>query len=301
MLRSSGRLGSLRLIRALFGRLWPDLLAVLLVSAVSVVLGRDLSHQLTPDLVLPLLAVVASVLIGFRASQAYARWWEARTLWGQLRNASRAWKAALLALNPGGPLHPRLQRMLRRQVLLVWTLTAELRSDPPEPAPVTEALRGLQGGAAPRAGSQAILDAQARCVADAYAAGLLEPTARALMAEHLRDMLQAIGGLERIRRQPFPASLTLMTRVVVWLFGWLMFLRLEADALTPALGNAVAFVLMASYVSAERLLSGLDHPLEDPVLGLPLHHICARISGDLLGGGHPLARPPQPESATIWT
>ena len=155
-------------------------------------------------------------------------------------------------------------------------------------------------GAAPISHAETVIDKPAKIVVGFPPGGAADSIAR-LLAEQLRDMLQAIGGLERIRRQPFPASLTLMTRMVVWLFAWLMFLRLEADALTPALGNAVAFVLMASYVSAERLLSGLDHPLEDPVLGLPLHHICARISGDLLGDAHPLARPPQPESATIWT
>ena len=58
-----------------------------------------------------------------------------------------------------------------------------------------------------------------------------------------------------VQPRPFPASLALFSRIVVWLFGWLMFLRLEADALTPAIGNAVAFVLMAGYIVAERLSS----------------------------------------------
>lgn len=300
MLRTEGRWGSLRLLAALLRRLWPDLMAVGLVASMSVLVGSGLSRQLTPDLVLPLLAVVASVLIGFRATQAYGRWWEARTLWGQLRNASRAWKASLLALNEAPQLPPIVQRMLQRQVLLVWTLTSELRPYP-EPSPtVQESLLHLRKGLGPRRCSQDLLDAQARAVATGFTTGLLEPTGRGLLAEHLRDILQAIGGLERIRMQPFPASLALFSRVVVWLFAWLMLLRLESDALTPAMGNVVAGVLMAGYVSAERLISWLDQPLGDPDLGLPQHHICARISADLLGDDHPLARPPQPASATVW-
>ena len=82
----------------------------LLIAALSVPLGPALSRRLTPDLVLPLLGIAASVLIGFRFSQAYARWWEARTLWGQLRNAGLAWKTALLALAVE-PLQPLLERM----------------------------------------------------------------------------------------------------------------------------------------------------------------------------------------------
>lgn len=301
MLRSPGRLGVLRLAWVLLLRFWPDLVAVLVVAGLSVPLGPALSRQLTPDLVLPLLGVVASVVIGFRASQAYGRWWEARTLWGRLRNACRAWKSTLLALAPGRRLPPDLQRMVRRQVLLVWTLSSELRPGVDPPAPVLRALDDLAHGLEPRLGSQTLLDAQARAVTQAFNVGLLEPTGRCLLAEQLADALDAIGGLERIRAQPSPLSLSLFSRAIVWIFAWLVFLRLESDSLTPALGNGVALLLMAGYVAAERLASCLDHPLDDAVLGLPQHHICSRISADLLGAEHPLARPPQPPSAVVWT
>ena len=132
MLRAQGRCGALRLLAALLGRLWPDLALALVIAGLSVFLGPALSRRLTPDLVLPLLGIAASVLIGFRFSQAYARWWEARTLWGQFRNASRAWTTALLAL----AVEP-LQPLLERQVLLVWSLVAELRPSVPCPVALT--------------------------------------------------------------------------------------------------------------------------------------------------------------------
>jgi hypothetical protein len=95
--------------------------------------------------------------------------------------------------------------------------------------------------------------------------------------------------------------MALFSRLVVWLFAWLMFLRLEAAPITPTAGNAVAFALMAGYITADRLAAYLDQPLGDPLLGLPQHHIAAAISRDLLGPSHPLAQPPQPASATVWT
>lgn len=296
MLRAQGRCGALRLLAALLGRLWPDLALALVIAGLSVFLGPALSRRLTPDLVLPLLGIAASVLIGFRFSQAYARWWEARTLWGQLRNASRAWTTALLAL----AVEP-LQPLLERQVLLVWRLVAELRPSVPCPVALTLPLEQLRQCFPGEGGSQALLDAQARAVAVAYGDGQLEPTGRGVLSERLRDIGNAIGGLERIRAQPFPAAMALFSRLVVWLFAWLMFLRLEAAPTTPTIGNAVAFALMAGYISAERLASYLDQPLADPLLGLPQHHIAAAISRDLLGPTHPLAQPPQPASATVWT
>ena len=296
MLRASGHLGALRLLAALSRRLWPDLAVAFLIAALTVPLGPALSQKLTPDLVLPLLGIVASVLIGFRSTQAYARWWEARTLWGHLRNACRAWKSGLLAL----AIEP-LQPMLERQVLLVWTLVAELRPATPCPAELARQLEHLRQRFPGESNSQGLLDGQAQAIARSYQAGMLEPTGRGLLTELLRDGGNAIGGLERIQGQPVPAAVTLFSRVVVWLFAWLMFLRLEAAPLTPALGNAVAFALMAGYITAERLAAYLDQPLRDPLLGLPQHHICAAISRDLLGAAHPLAQLPQPSSATVWT
>ena len=296
MLRAPGHLGALRLLAALLRRLWPDLAVAFLIAALSVPLGPALSSKLTPSLVLPLLGIVASVLIGFRSTQAYARWWEARTLWGHLRNACRAWKTGLLALSVE-PLEP----MLERQVLLVWTLAAELRPTTPCPVELALQLGRLRQRFPGESSSQTLLDGQAQAVAQAYNAGILEPTGRGLLSELLRDGVNAIGGLERIKTQPVPATVTLFSRLVVWLFAWLMFLRLEAEPLTTALGNAVAFALMFGYITAERLAAYLDQPLGDPLLGLPQHHICAAISRDLLGPAHPLAQLPQPSSATVWT
>lgn len=302
MLRSTGHWRGLGVALALLRRLWPDLSLALLVAALSIPLGPSLSRKLSPDLVLPLLGIVASVLIGFRSTQAYARWWEARTLWGQLRNGCRAWKATLQALAPpdgfaSSPTRP----MLERQVLIVWMLAAELRPKPACSRRTAEALQALQQLCPGDHDLQSLLDAQAAAIASASAAGLLESSGRHALIEQLRDVIHAIGGLERIRAQPFPASIALFSRVVVWLFAWLMFLRLEAAPVTPAAGNVVAFVLMAGYISAERLAAHLDQPLSDPLLGLPQHHICAAISRDLLGPRHPLAVPPQGSTAVVWT
>ena len=82
----------------------------------------------------------------------------------------------------------------------------------------------------------------------------------------MNDQAQAIaraytaGLLERIKVQPIPAAETLFSRLVVWQFGWLMFLRLEAKPLKPALGSPVAFALMAGYVTTEDLAAYLDQP-----------------------------------------
>src|SRR5277367_3052925 len=44
-----------------------------------------------PHIPLSLFGSAIGVIVAFRNQSAYARWWEARTLWGALVNNSRSW------------------------------------------------------------------------------------------------------------------------------------------------------------------------------------------------------------------
>ena len=48
--------------------------------------------------VVGLLVTGLSIYLVFRVNQAYARWWEARTIWGQLVNSSRALARQVITL-----------------------------------------------------------------------------------------------------------------------------------------------------------------------------------------------------------
>ncbi|MCB0945215.1 MAG: hypothetical protein KDB49_09540, partial [Mycobacterium sp.] len=49
------------------------------------------------------LGIAASIFIGFRNSNAYNRWWEARTLWGGIIINSRALHNTLCSVDTGAP------------------------------------------------------------------------------------------------------------------------------------------------------------------------------------------------------
>ena len=60
----------------------------LLVTIAYVGLGWT---WITPNSIpLPLLGTGLAVFLGLRNNTAYARWWEARTLWGKIVNSSRS-------------------------------------------------------------------------------------------------------------------------------------------------------------------------------------------------------------------
>src|SRR5262245_17228184 len=90
---------TLRTVRQVFrfpvlARLWKYLVAVVVYSALVVAFGRDLLFNqagVPPPQIGD--AVLAGILFGwlmsFRTQTSYARWWEGRSLWGQLVNESR--------------------------------------------------------------------------------------------------------------------------------------------------------------------------------------------------------------------
>ena len=133
MIRSTGRLGAVRVLGVVLWQLRFDLLAVLIVAGLLVPVP-DASQDQYATAVLSVLGIGASVFIAFRNTTAYDRWWEARTLWGSQIINSRVLHNGLTAVDDGSPqMAAMLDRMRRRQVRYCWQLAAEMRGVPPLP------------------------------------------------------------------------------------------------------------------------------------------------------------------------
>ena len=104
-----------------------------------------------------------------------------------------------------------------------------------------------------------------------------------LRAEGRSGVLRLLAAL--LRRLTPDLVLPLLGIAASVLIG---FLLSQALLEAQARAVAVAFALMAGYITAERLAAYLDQPLADPLLGLPQHHMAAAISRDIFGPSHPL-------------
>jgi putative membrane protein len=65
---------------------------------------------------LSLFGSVIGVILAFRNSSSYARWWEARTLWGSIVNNSRSWARAVTTVMRGDGDHPEFARIRQQMV-----------------------------------------------------------------------------------------------------------------------------------------------------------------------------------------
>jgi len=278
-----------REFRAVGQVLWQlryDLLTVVVVAVAMVALSAVLPMQGAAALV-PLLGVVVSILIGFRNSNAFSRWWEARTLWGTVVANCRAVHNALTAVDDcSAEMAVTTNRMRRRQVRHAWQLAAELQG-----VPVAPGVRELTPEDPPDATSGVLLNLQAAETRDLVRADRIDRQGRVILTNLNTAQAVAAGGLERVRNQPIPLYYAGFVRALAWLFAILVCTRVDVGGHHSALGIAVGVFVMALFVVAERIGHIAEAPLSDSPFALPMSTYCAGITADLLGSGHPLAGP----------
>ena len=296
MIHSPGVLGPVKLAGLVLRELRYDLLAVVIVATAMVLLGSALPLQGAAAAV-PLLGVVVSIFIGFRNSTAFNRWWEARTLWGTVVANCRALNNAFTAVDDrSDEMAVTIDRMRRRQVRHAWQLAAELRR-----TPIAAAVGQLTPEDPPDATTGELLNRQAAEARDLVLADHIDRQGRVILTNLNTAQATAAGGLERIRNQPIPLYYAFFVRGLAWFFGIMVCTRMDAGAHMAVSGIIVGILIMALFVVAERLGYFAEEPMSNTVFDLPMDHFCAAITADLLGTGHPLARPPQDAAAVVWT
>ena len=111
-------------------------LLLLLIYDLAVVTVYKLFHWTwiaMPHIPLSLFGSAIGIILAFRNQSAYARWWEARTLWGAVVNHSRSWtRQVTTAMMPvseaeAGELKAMQKRMVYHQIAYVIALRQSLR------------------------------------------------------------------------------------------------------------------------------------------------------------------------------
>ena len=145
-----------------------------------------------------------------------------------------------------------------------------------------------------------LLNRQAADVAALVNSGFIDEQARIILMTTNTGAAAAQSGLERIRNEPIPVHYDFFIRALAWFFGVMAFNRLDA-ATENHIGSVVVGVLMmTTFVVAERVGGFIENPMSNTVFDIPMYRICAIVSGNLLGAGHPLAQPPQGEKSIVW-
>jgi putative membrane protein len=252
-------------------RLWPHTYKRLLVllafdCAVAGLYSLCDWHWLSLNgLPLAPMGSALAIFLAFRANAAYGRWWEARQLWGSLINTSRALaRQALTALDvaPGNAHQLALRdSLVVHQIAFAHALRCHLRQQ--NPFPELEGLLGRQDCQSLRAHNNvpnALLLQMGRLLQKALALGMLDGLRWSALDGSLTTLANIQGACERIKNTPLPRQFSLLPRMLVDAFCWLVPLGLVADLglMTPVASALVSFTLIA----VDRASNEIEAPFE---------------------------------------
>lgn len=268
-------------------QLWPRTRKRLLVlvgfdcavAALYVCLDwRWLSFDALP---LGTLGSALAIFLAFRANAAYGRWWEARQLWGQLVNTSRALARQALTLTEWAPKSPEAQRFVRALIAHAHAFRHQLRG--------TDATDDLQRLLVP-ADLLRVLPARWKPVViqqllgdqlhAARRSGELPDILSASMEQSFNTLGDAIGGCERIAGTPIPLTFSVMVHRTIYFYCTLLPFALVGTIgwYAPVFAVFVAYTFMALEAIAEELEAPFGFDDNDLALGA----ICDNIEASLL-------------------
>jgi ion channel-forming bestrophin family protein len=274
----------------------PILIVLLLVCGIEVSEHfRDFINFERPVFsmaALGLLTTALSIFLVFRVNEAYARWWEARTLWGGVVNASRtlARQATTLLTKPhedssvtDDELLQWKRELVYRHLAYINALRMSLRREQD-----WQSLKSfLSEGELDELVGQAnkptqLLQTQGRRLAELREMGVLDEFGHLMVDGTLTELYRLQGGCERIKNTVFPDRVAYFTKFVAWAMAIMIPVSvMEADNRLDLLDFLIVPAMMLVFVVTERLGAELKNPFENRANDTPMSALCRAIEIDL--------------------
>ena len=257
----------------------PQLLLLLVydVLVTYLYMVQDITRIGQDNLPLPLVGTAVALVVTLRNNAAYARWWEGRTLWGQIVNDSRNFVRGLISMTSDVALQVCLTRLqvAYTQALRLHLLRISPWDDIKRLLP-SESLERVRGAAnVPLALQTDIADR----LGIARQAGLVDAIGMAALNVSLSSLASAQGGLERIKNTPLPRQYSQFPRIFVRVFCLVLPLGLVHDLgyFTPLGSALVGFMFLA----LDQVGTDLEDPFEGQLHDVPMQAITRAIEVDL--------------------
>ena len=280
---------------------WRPLLGLFVWDVIVTVTYFVLPFK-APSLPLTLFGSALALFLGFRDSSAYERWWEGRSLWGLMINASRSLvRASNAFMDDSRPGVRDLKRTIAlRQIAYVHALRCRLRKQDPS----AEVLRMLspeeaQEGLARQNPPNGLLDGTGRRIAEAQRAGHIDTIQQAQLEAVLIDIANAQGGMERLKNTPLPSQYRFFPELFTRLFCILLPIGLvESLGWATPFGSTVAGLM---FLAILQIGDDLVDPFANDVHDVPLTSMCRTVEIDLLEAiGDVAPKPLEPVKGILW-
>lgn len=225
-----------------------------------------------------LVGIAIAIFLGFRTNTSYARFNEARCLWGMLLITTRSISRQVQSI-----LNDKADSLLAAQFLMAfsWSLKHQLRGTNaqtdlerllPEPY-LSEVLSSPLR-------TNRILLLLGEWLGQKYRAGQLSDIVWADIDKNLNEMAHIQGACERIANTPIPYAYGLILRRTVYLFCTILPFALVDDLryLTPLISVFISY----TFLSLEYVAEEIEEPFGTAPNDLALNAMCTTIEIDQL-------------------
>lgn len=267
--------------------------------------------------VLAMLGTAASFIVGFKNAQTYGRSVEGQQIWTAITAGSRYWGLVSCDFPVGVDAGPAL---IRRHLAWLTAVRYQLRQprvwEAADDAPnaeyrqqafvVSERTVPLAQALAPYLAPDAItafigrgaapmdlIRDQSRALRDLYADGKIAVLHHTEMQRTLKDLVDQHARAERLKNFPYPRQYAIINTVFVWAFALLLplgvvreFAQLGGASIMQGYMGwlAVPFSVLIGwmYVGLDQVGTSTENPFEGGANDVPITHLCAVITADLL-------------------
>jgi ion channel-forming bestrophin family protein len=285
-------------------------LLVLLGYDLAVVTAYKVLHWdwvAMPHIPLALFGSAIGIIVAFRNQSSYARWWEARTLWGALVNNSRSWARQVttvmmpLSDAEAGELKVIQRRLVYHEIAYVHALRQHLRGlEPWEELTPLLSERELSELRDQKNVPLAIQQQMSALLRECQLRGWIDMAHWRALDANLDDLVDAQGGAERIKNTPMPKQYDYFPQLFVHIYCALLPLALVTNMgwYTPLGSTLVGFIFLA----LDKIGRDLEDPFENSIYDLPLTAITMTIDVNLRQLLGETALPPgqKPIHGVLW-
>jgi putative membrane protein len=285
-------------------------LLILLLYDLAVVAAYKVLHWewvALPHIPLSLFGSAIGIIVAFRNQSAYARWWEARTLWGALVNNSRSWArqvtTVMVPLNEAeaGELKEYQRRLVYHEIAYVIALRQHLRGlEPWEELTPLLSEREIGELRDQRNVPLAIQQQMGALLRRCQERGWIDREHWRSLDNNLDDLVDAQGGAERIKNTPMPKQYDYFPQLFVQMYCLLLPLGLVTNMgwYTPLGSTLVGFIFLA----LDKIGRDLEDPFDNTIYDVPLTSITTTIEVNLRQelGESALPKPQEPVHGVLW-
>lgn len=285
-------------------------LLVLVLYDLAVVVAYKVLHWewvALPHIPLALFGSAIGIIVAFRNQSSYARWVDARTLWGAVINNSRSWArqvtTVMMPLSDveADELKVIQRRLVYQQIAYALALRQHLRGL--EPWELLKPLLGEQELSELRDEKNVPLAIQQQMSAllrQCQVRGWVDIAHWRALDNNLDDLVDAQGGTERIKNTPMPKQYDYFPELFVQMYCVMLPLALVTNMgwYTPLGSTLVGFIFLA----LDKIGRDLEYPFDNTIYDVPMTSLTTTIEINLrqLLGETELPENEKPVHGVLW-